>query len=142
MVVSAFEHVVEETHRALDTFVTGDSAPAQELFSHTDGVSLANPFGSVAHGWEQVAETMERAASHYRDGEATGFERIVTCMTPDLAYIVEIERYRAKVGGGHEIVPVTLRVTTIFRPENGTWKIVHRHADPITSARTADSVIQ
>lgn len=85
---------------------------------------------------------MERAASHYRDGEATGFERIVTCMTPDLAYIVEIERYRAKVGGGHEIVPVTLRVTTIFRPENGTWKIVHRHADPITSARTADSVIQ
>ena len=136
-----FEHVVEQTHRVLDAFFTGDSEPAKQLFSHRDNVSLANPFGPVAHGWKQVAETMERAASHYRDGEATGFERIVTCVTPELAYIVEVERYRARVGGGKEIVPVSLRVTSIFGRENGAWKIVHRHADPITSARTPDSVI-
>jgi hypothetical protein len=24
----------------------------------------------------------------------------------------------------------------------GAWKLMHRHADPITSARSADSVIQ
>ena len=30
----------------------------------------------------------------------------------------------------------------IMRPEDGVWKIVHRHADPITSARPAESVIQ
>jgi hypothetical protein len=34
------------------------------------------------------------------------------------------------------------RVTMIFQPEEGTWKIVHRHADPITSAQPAESVIQ
>ncbi|GAC1629128.1 MAG: hypothetical protein NVS4B2_10890 [Chloroflexota bacterium] len=142
MVVSEFEHVVEHMHRALDAFFTGDSEPAKHLFSHRDDVSLANPFGPVAHGWKQVSETMERAASHYRDGEAAGFERIVTCVTPELAYIVEVERYQGRVGGSQEIVPVTLRVTSIFGLENGTWRIVHRHADPITSARTPDSVIQ
>jgi ketosteroid isomerase-like protein len=53
-----------------------------------------------------------------------------------------MERYRAKVGSGEEISPVTLRVTTILRPEDGTWKIVHRHADPITTPQPAESAIQ
>jgi ketosteroid isomerase-like protein len=55
---------------------------------------------------------------------------------------VEIERARAKIGGREEITPLALRATMIFRPEEGEWKIVHRHADPITTAQPADSVIQ
>ena len=63
-------------------------------------------------------------------------------VTSDLACIVEVERYRAKVGGSENITPVTLRVTSILRAEDGTWKIVHRHADPISTPRPAESVIQ
>jgi hypothetical protein len=55
---------------------------------------------------------------------------------------VEIERAKAKIGGREEITPLALRATMIFRPEEGEWKIVHRHADPITTAQPADSVIQ
>ena len=39
---------------------------------------------------------MARAASHYRDGRVTSFERVAEYATPDLAYIVEIERYEAR----------------------------------------------
>jgi ketosteroid isomerase-like protein len=85
---------------------------------------------------------MERAASNYRDGEVIGFENVAKYVTPDLAYIVEVERYKAKIGGSEDSVPVALRVTSIFRPEDGVWKIVHRHADPITAARPAESVVQ
>ncbi len=85
---------------------------------------------------------MQRAASNYRDGEAAGFELVSKHVTPDLAYIVEVERYKAKIGGRDDITPVALRVTSIFRLEEGVWKIVHRHADPITMARPAESVIQ
>jgi ketosteroid isomerase-like protein len=55
---------------------------------------------------------------------------------------VEIERAKAKIGGREESTPLALRATMIFRPEEGEWKIVHRHADPITTAQPADSVIQ
>jgi ketosteroid isomerase-like protein len=61
---------------------------------------------------------------------------------PELAYVVRVERARAKVGGREDIAPIDLRVTTIFRPEEGTWKVVHRHADPITTAQPAESVLQ
>jgi ketosteroid isomerase-like protein len=60
----------------------------------------------------------------------------------DLAYIVELERFETKVGGADEITPVALRVTSIFRRESGEWKLLHRHADPISSARPAESVIR
>jgi ketosteroid isomerase-like protein len=85
---------------------------------------------------------MERAASNYRDGEIVGFENVAKHVTPELAYIVEVERYKAKVSGGEELAPIALRVTSIFRREDGVWKIVHRHADPITTAQPAESVIQ
>ena len=85
---------------------------------------------------------MERAASQFRDGEIVGYEVVERYVTPELAYVVRLERARAKVGGSEDIAPIALRVTMIFRPENGTWKIVHRHADPITTPQPAGSVLQ
>ena len=85
---------------------------------------------------------MERAASLYRDGEMIGFESISTFVTADLAYMVEVERIKARIGGREDISSLALRTTSILRPEEGTWKVVHRHADSITAVRPPESVIQ
>jgi ketosteroid isomerase-like protein len=135
--------IVRETCRlALGEFVKGNPEPFKMLFSHRDDVSLANPSGQAVRGWKQVAETMDRAASWYRDGEVIGFENVATFATPDLVCMVDVERYRAKIGGGEEVTPMTLRVTSILRPEDGTWKVVHRHADPLTAVQSPESLIQ
>ncbi len=104
-------------------------------------MTLGNPFGPYARGRRKVEEALAGAASHYRDGEVTGVELIAKYASGDLACVVEVERGRAKVGGDEELVPVTVRVTSVFRLERGTWKLVHRHADPITTPRPAASVI-
>jgi len=143
MAVSDLEHVMEEDHRAGDAFVKGDPEGKKRLYSRRDDATLANPLvGVPAHGWNQVAEALERAASVLRDGEPCTYERISGYATADLAYIVEIERTRMKVGGADEMVPVSLRVTTVFRREDDGWKIVHRHADPITTPRPPESLMQ
>jgi ketosteroid isomerase-like protein len=142
MVASDLDGFVDEYHRAMDDFFRGDPEPAKRLYSHSADASLANPFGPVAVGWERVEETMARAASNYRDGGATGFETLAAYVTPELAYLVEVERFEAKVGGQEAIVSGALRVTSVLRPEGGAWRIVHRHADSITTPRSAESVIQ
>jgi ketosteroid isomerase-like protein len=93
-------------------------------------------------GWEQIAQTMEHAASIRRDGETVGFEIVAKHVTPELAYVVQVEWLKAKVGGSEDVTPYALRSTMIFRPEEGAWKVVHRHADPITTPQPAESVIQ
>ena len=137
-----FDEVVEQYRRALGEFVKGNPEPVKKLFSHREDVTLANPLGPPVRGWEQVAATIERAASQFRDGETGGFETVAKYVTPELAYIVELERTKARVGGRQDVAVSTLRVTMIFRPEDGTWKVVHRHADPITTAQPIESVIQ
>jgi ketosteroid isomerase-like protein len=133
---------IEESHRALDAFVRGDPAPLQALFSQRDDVTLANPFGPAQRGWPQVRDTMARAAENYSEGRALGFDLFAKYVTPDIAYIHELERFEAKMGGSEELTTVSLRCTSIFRREAEGWKIVHRHADPISGTRAAESVIQ
>ncbi len=140
--VDDVDQLIEQFNLAQGELAQGNPEPALRLFSHREDVTLANPFAPPVRGWERVAEVSERAASQLRDGEMVGFETIEKHVTPELAYIVRVERARAKVGGSEDISPIALRVTMIFRPEDGKWKIVHRHADPITAARPAESVIQ
>ena len=128
-------------HRTAADFIRGDAEPYKRCFSQTPDISVANPFKPAATGWAEADETMTQAATLWRDGEVVGFERVAELVTSELAYILEFERYRAKMGAAEQATPVSLRVTTIFRPEDGTWKVVHRHADPITEARPASSVV-
>ena len=141
--VDDFDEVVEQYHLALNEFLKGNPEPVKSFFSHRDDVTLANPLvGLPARGWERVAATLEHASSQFRDGENVGFETVAKYVTPELAYVLLIERDKVKVGGSEDTAPSALRVTMIFRPEDGTWKVVHRHADPITTPQPAESVIQ
>ncbi len=142
MLPPALVQVVEQYHRALQAYVAGDADPVMRLFSRRDDVTLANPLGPPARGWNQVEEALDRAASQLHGGEPIRSERISEVVTEDLAYTLEIERTGIKAGGSDKIAPVSLRVTTIFRREDGEWRIVHRHADPITSPQSIESLFQ
>ena len=135
------DELIERYQLALDEFMRGDPEPVQALFSHREDASLANPYGPPVRGWDGIARTTEHAASLRRDGRVRGFEIVIKNITAELAYVVQIEHLESKVGESEEITPYALRATMIFRPEDGTWKVVHRHADPITTPQPPESVI-
>lgn len=141
MSTHSLDSAIEQSHGALARIVNGDPGGYLALYSESEDVTLGNPFGPFAHGRQNVAEQLSRAASNYRHGEVTSVELIAKHLSEDLACVVEVESVRAKVGGGEETLPVSLRVTSVFRLERDEWKLLHRHADPITAPRAAASVV-
>jgi ketosteroid isomerase-like protein len=127
------DEAINQYHQAADEFSQGNPEPIKRLFSHRGDVVLANPFGPAARGWAQASQALDYASSRFRDGKVTAFEEVARYAGADLVVIHETEQWQAKVGGAEELSRFGLRVTSTFRHENGDWKLIHRHADPITT---------
>jgi ketosteroid isomerase-like protein len=124
-------NVIDQYHAAADEFSKGNPLPVKMIFSHRDDVTLANPFGPPVLGWSKVSDALDFASSRFKDGEVIGFLTMAKYETSELVMIFEIEKWKAKVSGREEVSSFDLRVTSTFRNEDGDWKLVHRHADPI-----------
>jgi len=141
MTARSLDEAIQESHAALGAISNGDVEPYMALYSDGEDVTLGNPFGPFVRGREAVRGAGEQAASRYRDGQVAGFERVAMHVADGLACVAEVETFRAKVGGSASPASVRLWVTSVYRQEDGIWRLVHRHADPITTPQAADSVI-
>lgn len=132
-VVNDFDAFVADTvrdHAAATTAVrNGDASSLIEMLSKHDPVTLFPPSQPSMLGWTEVSEAFTRVASLYSNGSSVRFEVLAAGVSGDLAYLVGFERGSAAISGGAP-EPVNLRVTQIYRREDGGWKLVHRHGDP------------
>jgi ketosteroid isomerase-like protein len=104
----------------------GDAEPRLALWSRNDPVTL---FGASisGSGWEDLSAAFRTVASWFSDSATFDFEVVAAGASDDLAYTVGYEHSHVKVDGQPRTY--TLRVTHVYRREDGEWRIVHRHAD-------------
>jgi ketosteroid isomerase-like protein len=119
---------------ALDSMLKGDSSGYVALLSDRDDVTWGNPFGPFARGREAVVATLASAAARMPGGKATDADHVATYLAENLAVVVQVE-HGERAGEADGPSPVALRVTSVYRLEAGAWRLVHRHADPITTPR-------
>jgi ketosteroid isomerase-like protein len=108
----------------------GDVEPRLALWSRRDPVTLFGAWGPCKTGWAEVSRTFRWVAERFTQSTVSDFRYDVEVaeVSGDLAYTVGYERFTAAVGDG-PAEPYTVRVTHVYRRENGEWKIVHRHGD-------------
>lgn len=137
----ALEQAVEQSHEALRKILNGDPSGYAALFADRDDITLGNPFGPFGKGPAEVRARLANAATKYRDGSVTAVDRIAAYGGGDTWVLVEVEHDRARLGASPDFADFAARVTSVYQKIGRQWRLVHRHADPITSPRGAESML-
>ena len=134
--MSEVDDFLEETLarqlEAEEAMHNGDPTLRLNMWSTRDPVTLLGAFGVARSGWEEVSETFRWVASRFSNCKSYSFDLIAAGVSSDLAYTVGYEHSEVSLDGG-PVEPNTLRVTHVYRREDGEWKIVHRHGDGLAA---------
>jgi ketosteroid isomerase-like protein len=105
----------------------GDAQPRMETWSHSGPVTLFGASMPMRSGWGDVSQAFHTVASWFSDLRDYRFEVMAAGASGGLAYTIGLEHSTVSVNG--KPMAYTLRVTHVYRREQGAWKIVHRHGD-------------
>jgi len=67
---------------------------------------------------------------------------LATHVAADLACTVELERWDVRLASTGAAATIELRVTQVYRREEGSWKLIHRHADRLAPKGHVDSLVE
>jgi ketosteroid isomerase-like protein len=112
---------------AEQALINGDPGPRLAMWSTQDPVTVFGAEKSVI-GSEEARQAFRWLASRFSNCTDYRFELVAAGASGDLAYTLGYEHITFSMDGG-PVAPITLRVTHVYRREDGEWKIVHRHAD-------------
>jgi ketosteroid isomerase-like protein len=105
----------------------GDPGPRLAMWSTQDPVTVLGAMKTVI-GPEETRQAFHWLATRFSNLTDYRFELVAAGASGDLAYTVGYEHASFSMDGV-PLAPFTLRVTHVYRRENGEWKIIHRHAD-------------
>jgi ketosteroid isomerase-like protein len=107
----------------------GDPDLRLAMWSTQDPVTLLGAWKTNS-GWDEVSRVFRWLGSRFSHCTAYRFDLVAAGVSGDLAYTVGYEHTSVSLDGV-PVEPYTLRVTHVYRRENGEWKIVHRHGDAV-----------
>jgi ketosteroid isomerase-like protein len=113
----------------------GDAEPRGQTWSHHEPVTVFGAAGvPLRRGWDEVSTLFKQLATSFSGLNAYEFELVAAGASGDLAYTVGFEHKTAVING--KTATYTLRVTQVYRREDGVWRTVHRHGDHVEQARS------
>jgi ketosteroid isomerase-like protein len=121
--------LVARSHAANAALLQGDVERWQALSPLTEDFVLMSPFGGAPSHGQYTPEKLASIGRFFRNGQLEQ-EVVQTFATDDMVVLALIERAQVEVGG-LPAQPWALRVTLVYQRDGDTWRLAHRHADPL-----------
>lgn len=123
------EELIRKSEQANAALMRGDIDTYLSLITLADDFTLMSPFGGQPSQGAYSRERWEQIGRFFRNGTLRQ-ELVQAYATADMVVLAVIEHGHGEVGG----LPAQdwpLRVTLVYRRDGKTWKLAHRHADPL-----------
>ena len=132
--------LIRKSEQANAALMDGDVETYLGLITLSADFTLMSPFGGTPSRGAYSREHWAEIGRFFKNGSLRQ-EPVQAYATADMVVLVVIEHGHGEVGGlAAQEWP--LRVTTVYRREEASWLLVHRHADPlakgVTLARAAE----
>ena len=106
----------------LNAMLNGDPAPLAELYSHARDVTYRI-------GWDATYADWSAQAEKSSGGQVTAAD-VHVVVSGDLAAVQHFTRGQVRQPDG-QMNETNVRESSVFRKENGAWKMIAHHADSV-----------
>ena len=117
----------------------GDPDPRLAVWSTREPVSVLGAARSAV-GQEQVHDLFRSLGNTFSNCTSHLYEIVAADVVGDMAFTAGYERTQASING--EPGQYVLRVTQVYRREDGEWKVAHRHADTAPDSEDLSSALK
>jgi len=104
----------------------GDPAPRRALWSTREPVSVLGAWRN-AIGQSEIDQLFAYLGESFSNCTAFRYEFLSSAVVGEMAYTVCLEHTSVSIDGNPS--SYTLRVTQVYRREDGNWRVAHRHGD-------------
>lgn len=123
-----FAQFLSQRQQVASDYVNGDARALSAIVSEADPATFFSPRGDVQSGASAVRERYETDAKSFAGG-STRLEILQSGASGDLGFWTGWQHAEVRMGTASDTTTMSVRVTEVFRYENGSYKLVHRHGD-------------
>lgn len=124
-----FSQFLKQRENVAAAYVSGNANPLDAIVPRTGEASFFPPNGGSVHGAKEVSSRYDDDAKSFAPGGSSSFDVLQSGADGDIGYWTGFQHADARLGESNKIVRMKLRVTELFRFQEGGWKLIHRHAD-------------
>ncbi|HTU25621.1 MAG TPA: nuclear transport factor 2 family protein [Pirellulales bacterium] len=137
----AVQEAVDRFYASLNTLFGGDATAMEQVWSHADDITYMGPVGGYQVGWKQVQAVWEQQAAMKLGGKVEPMATRIT-LGGELASVQCLEVGNNMTADG-QAEKVSIRATSLFRKEEGQWKMISHHTDVLPYLETeTDAVLK
>lgn len=127
--LESFKKFLKEREKASQAYVNGDGEPLVKVSAAKSPATFFSPGGDLTEGAKKVSARYKKDAEIFESADENKFKTLQMNADENIAFWVGLQKSVVTIKGKKKSIPMTLRVTEIFRRDDGEWKMIHRHAD-------------
>jgi NAD(P)H-dependent FMN reductase/ketosteroid isomerase-like protein len=125
----SFDAFMKRRETIASDYVNGEPDSLARILTRRDPATFFSPNGDHQSGAKAIAQRYIKDAGSFGKPGKSQLEILQSRASAGLAFWTGLQHAEVRLPDKPKPVPMTLRITEVFRLQDSEWVLVHRHAD-------------